>query len=148
MNAASNDQHPEQYPEVRPSVVAALAGISDPEHLTDDQHAAALQANTAEVRQAGTLHALAALQHYEDAGLLHRTTILDLDLRTALAVAACVGSLRDWWTRPELRDQPLGQVLKLADPSAVTWCVWQLRYAGLLPADYEAPQDHVTGGAP
>jgi len=130
------------YPETRPNIVAALAGITDPTDLSETELAALAEATEAEVREATRAHALAVLEHWTDAGVLRRTTTLDLSLRAVVAVAAVGRELGPEWLKPEHLEKKLGDVLKVADPQAAGIVAAFLRWGGLLPD--ELPDDPVV----
>jgi hypothetical protein len=125
-------------PPVRPAVVQAmLAALDDPDpDRLDDALVLLADASPAELAAASRQHAVNYLDLLVDLGWLRRTkTVMDLDLRTLLALAAVMGEMSAWWPQPILQDRPLGDVLKVIPADVAERVMALLRRGGLLPSD-------------
>ncbi|HZX07202.1 hypothetical protein [Kribbella sp.] len=85
-------------------------------------------------------HAAEAMQALEDAGVVHRRTVLDVSPRFFIAVAAAWGDLAAWWPQPGLENRPLGDVLKVIPSDTAARVVERLVWGGLL-ADGNDPDE-------
>jgi hypothetical protein len=122
--------------EVRAERVEVLTRVAV---LTDEQLDALLDSTEAERESAARVSRDAAVELLRLAGVLppRPATVLDLDLRRVVALAAVYHDLQSWWPQPGLEERPLVDLLKVI-PRVAERVVWRLRWAGWLPPKEES----------
>jgi hypothetical protein len=96
-------------------------------------------ASVAELQQASDI--LRTLLEADGADLPQQRSVLETGYRELAAVAAVFGTVERLWSRPDLQGKRLIDVLKVADPEHVRWCLYALAWGGLIAVDPSPPEE-------
>lgn len=97
----------------------------------------------AEARAAALILGSRAVESLDSAGVVRpdRRTVLDVNQRKLVALAAVYDVARGWWATPDDNAKPLGAVLKTMPTDEAERVMWLLRWGGLLDDEPEVPDD-------
>lgn len=123
---------------VRDEVVARIVNASDAAQRELQEVIDMYEPTPAEARAVALVLGQRAVESLDEAGVIRRDnrTVLDVNQRRLMALAAAYETARRWWT-PNDNAKPLGDLLKVMPTEHAEHVVWVLRWGGLLPDDPE-----------